>query len=204
MVSTFGRRTTLAPMRRSDLVPRKLFTVALLAMVMVMSVLIAPSEAGGLPGKKRWLKDTRSAMVGSRAYVSKRVKQPGTGKLAINFDIDNTSLATKYAPRRAVPVVLRFARYANSKGVALVFNTGRTDDDIAAPLAWLRKAGYPVTDICARHQGESLVKGKQRCRQEYVDAGYTIIANVGNRSTDFVGTNYEKAFKLPNYGNRLG
>jgi hypothetical protein len=202
MVLTIGRRTTLAPMRRSDLVPRKLFTVMLLATVMVMSVLVAPSEAA-VPSKKKWLKDTRSAMYGSRAYVNQRVKQGG-GKLAVNFDIDNTSLATYYSPRKAVPVVLRFAKYANSKGIALVFNTGRTEKDIAKPLAWLRKAGYPVAGICARRTGESLVKGKQRCRQQYVDAGYTIIANVGNRSTDFVGTNYERAFKLPNYGNKLG
>ena len=31
-----------------------------------------------------------------------------------------------------------------------------------------------------------------------------VLANVGNRSPDFVGKNYERAFKLPNYGNRLG
>ena len=34
--------------------------------------------------------------------------------------------------------------------------------------------------------------------------GFTIIANIGNRSTDFVGGNYERAYRLPNYGNRLG
>ena len=49
-----------------------------------------------------------------------------------------------------------------------------------------------------------MTTSKQRCRQEFVAKGYTIIANVGNRSTDFVGKNYERAFKLPNYGNRLG
>ena len=31
-----------------------------------------------------------------------------------------------------------------------------------------------------------------------------IIANVGNRCTDFVGGDYERAYRLPNYGNRLG
>ena len=34
--------------------------------------------------------------------------------------------------------------------------------------------------------------------------GFTIIANIGNRTTDFYGNNYEKAYRLPNYGNRLG
>ncbi|MCW2712641.1 MAG: hypothetical protein JWP24_2835, partial [Marmoricola sp.] len=48
---------------------RRLLAVALLATIMVMSVLVSPSQASGLPGKKKWLKDTRSAMSGSRAYV---------------------------------------------------------------------------------------------------------------------------------------
>ncbi len=182
--------------------PRKLFTVMLLATVMVMSVLVAPSEAAA-PSKRKWLKDTRTAMHGSRAYVSRRVNKGGT-KLAINFDIDNTSLATYYRRGHAVPVVLRFAKYAHKRGVTILFNTGRTADDLAQPLAWLRNAGYPVGGICARNKGEGLVAGKQRCRQQYVDAGYTLIANVGNRKTDFTGGNYERRFKLPSYGNVLG
>ncbi len=182
--------------------PRKLFTVMLLATVMVMSVLIAPSEAAA-PSKKRWLKDTRTAMYGSRAFINSRLTQGGT-KLAVNFDIDNTSLATYYRRGKAVPVVLRFAKYANKQGVAILFNTGRTENNLTQPLAWLRKAGYPVSGICARHSGEGLVAGKQRCRQQYVDAGYTLIANIGNRSTDFEGGNYERAFRLPSYGKTLG
>lgn len=181
---------------------RRFFTVALLATIMVMSVLAAPTQAGGMPGKKKWLKDTRSAMHGSRAYVGRRVAQGGT-KLAINFDIDNTALASKYNHRKAVPVVLRFAKYANSLGVKLLFNTGRNENDLAVAVAELRRAGYPVTAICGHRKGEPLAKSKQRCRQKFVDDGYTIIANVGNRSTDFVGGNYERAFRLPSYGNRL-
>jgi hypothetical protein len=34
--------------------------------------------------------------------------------------------------------------------------------------------------------------------------GYTVVANVGNRATDFEGGDYERAFSLPNYGNQLG
>ena len=34
--------------------------------------------------------------------------------------------------------------------------------------------------------------------------GYRMIANIGNRRTDFVGGNYMRAYRLPNYGNRLG
>jgi hypothetical protein len=183
-------------------VSRRFFTVALLATIMVVSALVAPAGAGGLPGKKKWLKDTRQAMYGSRAYVGDRVAQGGT-KLAVNFDIDNTALASKYKRGKAVPVVLRFARYANSLGVKLLFNTGRNENDLSQAVAELRRAGYPVTAICGHKKGEPLARSKQRCRQQFVDDGYTIIANIGNRSTDFVGGNYERAFRLPNYGNRL-
>jgi predicted secreted acid phosphatase len=183
-------------------VSRRLFAVALLATILVMSVLVTPSQAAA-PGKKKWLKDTRAAMYGSRAYIDSRVK-PGDTKLVINLDIDNTSLATYYDRGHPVPVVLRFAKYANSKGVHVYFNTGRNESDLAQAVAGLRRSGYPVSSICGRRSGETLRSSKQRCRQQVVDRGYTIIANVGNRSTDFVGGNYERAFKLPNYGNRLG
>jgi len=183
-------------------VHRRLFSVALLATILVMSVLVAPSQAAA-PGKKKWLKDARAAMYGSRAYIDARVK-PGDTKLVINLDIDNTSLATYYRRGKAVPVVRRFARYANSKGVHVYFNTGRHQKDLGQAVAGLRRNGFPVSGICGRLSGESLSSSKQRCRQQVVNRGYTIIANVGNRSTDFVGGNYERAFKLPNYGNRLG
>ncbi|MET1000041.1 MAG: HAD family acid phosphatase [Marmoricola sp.] len=181
---------------------RRLFSVALLTTILVMSVLVAPAQSAA-PGKKKWLKDTRAAMYGSRAFIDSRV-EPGDTKLVVNLDIDNTSLATYYKRGKAVPVVLRFARYANSKGVHVYFNTGRNVKDLNQAVAGLRRNGYPVSSICGRRPGESLTTSKQRCRQQLVDRGYTIIANVGNRSTDFVGSNYERAFKLPNYGNRLG
>ena len=181
---------------------RRVLTVAALSAVLVLSVLVAPSQAA-MPSKGKWLADTRTAMYGSRAWINKRVASGEKG-LAVNLDIDNTSLATYYARGKAVPVTLRFARYAGSKHVRVVFNTGRNQKGLAGAVRELRKAGYPVGGICGRRTGESLTHSKQRCRQEFVDKGYTIIANVGNRSTDFVGTSYERAFTLPSYGNKLG
>lgn len=46
--------------------------------------------------------------------------------------------------------------------------------------------------------------GKQRCRARHTRRGWTIILNVGNRRTDFVGGDYERKVTLPNYGGRLG
>jgi hypothetical protein len=161
--------------------------------------------SSGLPSKKVWLADVSKAMHGSQAYLATRVagKEPAE-RLAINLDIDNTSLATKYAPGTAIVVVRSFTRYAHDHGIAVFFNTGRGPAAAVQARTLLSRAGYTVDRLCSRRNGEALVHSKQRCRSSFAAAGYTIIANVGNRSTDFVGGGYGRAFRLPNYGNRLG
>ena len=140
-----------------------------------------------MPSKKKWVADTHKALYGSRTYVRDRVAKGGT-KLALNLDIDNTSLATYYAPGKPVPVTLRLVKYAKSKGVYILFNTGRARSaPVRRPSPRSSAPGFPVDGLCARYKGESLTHSKQRCRQSFVNNGFTIIANVGNRSTDFVG-----------------
>ena len=180
--------------------PRKLFTVALLAMVMVMSVLVAPSQAA-VPSKKKWLKDTRSAMVGSRAYVNKRVKQGGT-RLAVNLDIDNTMIASAYGGGPVGPT-LAFAARARAEGMAVFVNTARLNKRRAETREQLAAAGYVVDRLCMRRAKEAVKAGKVRCRTSFAALGYTLVANVGNNRTDFQGGGYEVAYRLPNYGGRL-
>ena len=100
--------------------------------------------------------------------------------------------------------MLKFARLLDKLGVALVFNSGRLADQQQRTLTQLTRAGFPVAEVCLRTKGETLPVGKQRCRDNFIDAGYTLIANVGNNDTDFVGDGYERAFVLPNYGGVLG
>jgi predicted secreted acid phosphatase len=179
-------------------------------LVTVLLALLAPvatpaATAGTLPGKKVWLADVRTAMSGWRAYVDQRLAEAGPGEhLAVNLDIDNTALETRYSPYDPVPVVLRFTRFAHDHGIAVFFNTGRGPDSSGMIRRALVRAGYAVDRFCHRRSGERLVHGKQRCRASFVAAGYTIVANVGNRSTDFAGGDYERAFRLPSYGNALG
>ncbi|HYO38986.1 MAG TPA: HAD family acid phosphatase [Nocardioidaceae bacterium] len=159
-----------------------------------------------LPSKSEWLADVNRAMRGSRIALHARTGDSAVGRrLAVNLDIDNTSLASHYEWGAPVPVVLRFARYARRHGVLLLFNTGRQRGDgrLLRAERQLTAAGYRVTAVCGRRAGEALAEGKQRCRRQFVRRGYTLIANVGNRSTDFVGGHYERAYRLPNYGNRL-
>ena len=182
---------------------RWLIEAVTLIVALVGTSLSVPAQGSELPSKDQWLADTREAMYGSRAYVGDRVDQGGR-RLAVNFDIDNTALATHYAKGTAVPVVLRFAKYARSQGVTLLFNTGRLRGQTAGVARSLRRVGYDVKEICGRMSGESLAHSKQRCRAHFRAEGYTLIANVGNRDTDFAGSGYGRAYQLPDYDKALG
>ena len=159
------------------------------------------SARKGAPTRAQWLADVKADMKGSRAYVRQRVaaKAPDE-KLAVNFDIDNTVLATYYDGGGAIPQMLRFGRLLDRLDVDLVFNTGRVSTMRKQTLDQLARNGFHVAGICLRNRGETLAVGKQRCRNSFIDQGYTLIANVGNNDTDFVGDGYERAFRLPNYG----
>jgi predicted secreted acid phosphatase len=156
---------------------------------------------GKVPTRAQWLADVKAAMHGSRGYVRQRVAARGPDeRLAVNFDIDNTVIATYYDGGGAIPLMRRFARLLDRLDVALVFNSGRISTQQARTVRQLKRAGFTVAEVCLRNKGETLPVGKQRCRDHFADEGYTLIANVGNNTTDFVGDGYERAFRLPNYG----
>jgi hypothetical protein len=180
--------------------------VALLCLALLLAAVAAPPPAeAAVPSKSQWVADTYTAMQGSRAYVDRRVDRGGS-RLAVNLDIDNTALASHYDYGHAVAVTLRFARHARAQGVKVLFNTGRIRGGgrLAAATRLLQHAGFRVTEICGRSSThETLTHSKQRCRRHFVHEGWTIIANVGNRGSDFAGGNYEKAYRLPSYGGQL-
>jgi len=154
-----------------------------------------------VPTRAQWLADVKEAMKGSRGYVRQRVAGRTTDeKLAVNFDIDNTVIATYYDGGGAIPQMLRFAHLLDRLDVDLVFNTGRLANQKQRTVDQLTRAGFAVAGVCLRTKGETLPVGKQRCRDSFIDAGYTLVANVGNNDTDFVGDGYERAFRLPNFG----
>jgi predicted secreted acid phosphatase len=154
-----------------------------------------------VPTRAQWLADVKTAMLGSASYARQRVADKSADEtLAVNFDIDNTVIATYYDGGGAIPRMLRFAKLLDRLGVAVVFNTGRVATMKERTVAQLTRAGFPVDEVCLRAKGATLPVGKQACRDHFVDEGYTLIANIGNNDTDFVGDGYERAFKLPNYG----
>jgi hypothetical protein len=182
----------------------------LLALVLAMSGLAGPSaEAAKLPSKATWVSDVHTAMSGSQSWLAKRVAKENERKhprkLAINFDIDNSAMASHYSPGDATPYVIELAQDAHRLGVALVFNTARVGSGLASARTLLTKGGYVVNRLCGRTTTKTPVyAGKQACRAKFISEGYKLIANIGNRSTDFSGPqDYGRAFRLPNYNNQL-
>ena len=164
---------------------------------------VAPAHAV-LPSQSQWEADVRDAMSGSRAYLVRRAeaKKPGE-KLAVNLDIDNTMLASGYAPGDAVGPTLAFAARARAEGMKVFVNTARIDTRRAETIDELQNAGYVVDGICLRKDGEATLTSKKRCRASFRARGFTLVANVGNSRTDFQGGGFEEAYRLPNYDGQL-
>ena len=162
---------------------------------------VAPAAARPLPTKKQWLSDVREAMSGSHRWLDRRVERGR--RLAIVLDIDNTAIASHYAFPDPVRPVLRFADHARQEDVKVFFATARRQSELSGITRVLRRAGYRFAAVCGRHRSESIAHGKERCRREIERQGFTVIAMVGNRSTDFAGGHFERAFRLPSYRNRL-
>jgi predicted secreted acid phosphatase len=176
--------------------------------VLVLTIgAFAPADASrrDVPTRDQWLADVADAMSGSHGYVRQRIAAADPGeRLAVNFDIDNTVLASYYDGGGAIPKMLRFARFLERRGVAVLFNTGRLSSLRTSTSQQLERNGFPVDGLCLRGKGRPLAFGKQRCRDLFIADGYTLIANVGNNDTDFEGDGYERAYRLPNYDGALG
>jgi predicted secreted acid phosphatase len=182
-----------------------------LARAAVLGLMLAPLAASTspadasspLPSETQWLKDVDRAMAGAGHYLDRKIDGKRK-KFAINLDIDNTSLATHYEPGTAVARVLKFVKHAHRHDVAILFNTARSGDPLENARADLESAGFPVTKVCGRRPGERSAHSKQRCRRHFIAQGFRIVANIGNRHTDFSGEkNYGRAFRLPSYHRHL-
>lgn len=173
-----------------------------IAFVVLVLVSVSPAHAG-LPSKRQWLRDVRSALVGAEPYIARRTAA-GDQKVALVLDVDNTSLASHYAWPRPVRPTLAVARFAVAHGMTVFFVTGRIQRDANSIRGTLSRAGYDFAGICGRRSlREGLVHGKQRCRAQLEARGYTVALDIGNRRTDLRGTDIERKILLPSYGGQL-
>ncbi|MFE5911835.1 HAD family acid phosphatase [Streptomyces wedmorensis] len=158
-----------------------------------------------------WRRDVAAVVAEARPYIEERSEDAGREKQAIVLDIDNSSLETDFHPFWELPTpaiadVRDLVRDAHARGVAVFFVTARPGI-IHSLTDWnLRKSGYPVDGLYVRNLPDLFAEVgayKTAKRAEIEAKGYTIIANIGNNTTDLVGGHAERAFKLPDYGGKL-
>lgn len=198
--------------------------VALLTAVLATTLALtaAPSPSGAssaapesaaaaaeLPSKEQWEADVKKVMEGSTTHLYSRARRARANdfpvrRLAVNLDIDNTSLASHYDHGQPIGPVLQYVRAAHRLGIGVFFNSHRPRDKRTETLRALRAAGFRVDRLCLANRGEGAVHSKKRCRASFRADGFRLIGNVGNRRTDFEGGGYERAYKLPDYDNQLG
>ncbi|MFD7612585.1 HAD family acid phosphatase [Streptomyces sp. NPDC059828] len=158
-----------------------------------------------------WQRDIDEVIAVARPYIEQRTSQPSTKKQAIVLDIDNTSLETDFHPfwewpTPAIKQVRDLVRFADSRGVDIFFVTARPGIIYSITDYNLKKAGYPVDGLYVRDLPDlfdEVGAYKTRKRVEIEAKGYTIIANIGNNTTDLVGGHAERTFKLPDYDGQL-
>ncbi|MFF3286371.1 HAD family acid phosphatase [Streptomyces sp. NPDC003023] len=158
-----------------------------------------------------WLRDVDAVVAQARPYIEQRSAGASGEKQAIVLDIDNTSLETHFhpfweLPTPAIATMRDLARYADSRGVDVFFVTARPGI-IHSLTDWnLKKTGYPVDGLYVRDLPDlfgEVSAYKTEKRAEIEAKGYTIIANIGNNTTDLVGGHAERTFKLPDYDGQL-
>ncbi|MFJ3581321.1 HAD family acid phosphatase [Streptomyces sp. NPDC090127] len=155
-----------------------------------------------------WRRDVSAVVAQARPYIEERAKDAGREKQAIVLDIDNSSLETDFHPFWELPTpaiadVRDLVDDAHDAGVAVFFVTARPGI-IHSLTDWnLRRAGYPVDGLYVRSLPDLFAEVsayKTEKRAEIEAKGYTIIANIGNNTSDLVGGHAERTFKLPDYG----
>jgi PKD repeat protein len=158
---------------------------------------ISVYAAGVRPTQAQWLTDLNASMDGGTAYLDANTSVP---RPAIVLDIDNTSLQSYYKAFAATPAVLAFEQRAIADGYTILFATGRALDS-GGTSNQLTSAGYRVDALCFKDPtAASTQASKTACRAAWATQGYTIVADVGNHTTDLDGGNSGQEYLLPNYG----
>ncbi len=158
------------------------------------------------------------------AFLSRRAaRNSGTKKLAVVFDIDETTLSNypemlkndfefnskafddwvNTASATAIPGTLNIYKEAKRLGVAVFFLTGRPESEREATARNLRTQGFDGwQELILRGPGQTqstAVRYKSAERARIAAQGYRIILNVGDQWSDLRGQpEAEYSVKYPN------
>jgi len=103
----------------------------------------------------------------------------------------------------AIPQVKNLYEFILSKGVNIIFLTGRNYTEYDVTYENLMKVGYTKFDtLITQREDELKLKSQEfkiRKRTELTNQGYEIIGNIGDQWTDLNGPYSGIQIKIPNY-----
>ncbi len=153
-------------------------------------------------------------------YLQKRLRKKDDRKLAVVFDIDETTLSNLphlleddfgYVPERwdewinqgrapaILPVQVVYDIVVRNKA-AVFFISGRRETQRASTERNLRQVGYETWTKAYFKPDDDPRKARDFkivTRREIAQAGYQIVLNIGDQDSDLVGGFAERTFKLP-------
>lgn len=167
--------------------------------------------------------DVSKIIASAMRYLDLRLKQPhpSNKKPAIVLDIDETSLSNypslvkmnfggtnidfkrveKAANDPVIAPTLKLYRYAKAHNIAVLFITGRDEDERVPTIQNLQTAGYKSWDALflrtSADKNKTAAIYKTALRKQ-LSQSYDIILNIGDQKSDLVGGYADKSFKLPN------
>ncbi|MEV0088630.1 HAD family acid phosphatase [Saccharopolyspora sp. NPDC050642] len=171
----------------------------------------------------QWEADIAEADRRGQDYLAQRLAE-GVPKPAIVLDIDDTSVSTyeyglgidfgfeqessdEFVLARGpagIAATRDLARFADSRGVAVFFVTGRRENPEMreASLLDLQEEGFPAPAALYLRPVDdhepSVVPYKSGARADIERQGYRIVLSVGDQESDLAGGHAERGVKLPN------
>ncbi|MGB2691231.1 MAG: HAD family acid phosphatase [Thermodesulfobacteriota bacterium] len=154
--------------------------------------------------------------------INKNLKLPEPKKLAIVFDIDETSLSNykillsldfayhshvlltelEQADDPAINPTLELYQFAKEKEVAIFFITGRPEKLRLDTEENLKRVGYTEWNKLFLkpddYKEKSVIPYKSGARKSIEAQGYHIVVNIGDQWSDLAGGFSERVFKIPN------
>ncbi|MBR4674770.1 MAG: hypothetical protein IKP00_09925 [Victivallales bacterium] len=173
--------------------------------------------------KGDYIRDVTFIMRKATQYIQDVAKSKQYAKPAIVLDVDDTALDTYEYQRgmgfghngklwhtwiamkrgKAIPPVLEFAKEAERLGYAIFFVSGRREAQREDTELNLKAVGYPQwTQFFSKpdnYRAPSVIPYKTECRRKIEEQGYTIVANIGDMTSDLDGGYALECFLLPNY-----
>ena len=157
----------------------------------------------------------------AREYLEIRLAAPVDGKPAIVFDIDETCLSNfsymdeydfafqngpwnAWIDKASAPPLegaVELYKYARTKGLAVIFISGRNQMQRMQTENNLRQAGFEGwTELVLKDMGSTQTTAafKADNRKRLTQSGYNILVNIGDQDSDLQGGYAESTFKIPN------